>query len=109
MKYILNSAVVTTPGVYEYRLIDIEEAKKWLAEGGWESTIGYDETAKALSSLTGYNIPVCRKLVKLKAGDECLVFRLTIRLTDPRLKGKLSEKFVLENCEIGILKKVKDY
>ncbi len=103
MRYILNSAVITSPGVYIYRLIDVEEAKRWLEEGGWESTLGYEETAKALEYLTGMTIPVNRKLVKMEAGDEALVFRLTVRLDDPALKGKVGKEFVLKNCEIGIL------
>jgi len=108
VKYILNSAVITTPGVYEYKLISVEEAKRWLSKLDWESTIGYQETIDALATLTEIRVPLNRKLVKMKAGDEALVFRLTCRLNDPNLKGHLSKEFVLQNCEIGILKKIKD-
>ncbi|RLD19299.1 MAG: DNA-binding protein [Caldiserica bacterium] len=108
MKYILNSAVVTTPGVYEYRLIDIEEARRWVKEGGWESTIGYVETAFALAQLVEKPIPVNRKLIRMKAGDEALVFRLTVRLPDFRTKGNVGTDFILKHCEIGLLKKISD-
>jgi hypothetical protein len=107
MRYILNSAVITTPGRYSYRLIGIEEAKTWMREP-FESTLGYMETAIALASLTGVPVKVQRKQIQMKAGDEALVFRLTCRLDDPRLKGQLSPEFVLANCEIGILRKEED-
>ena len=107
MRYILNSAVITTPGVYEYKLITPEEAKKWLEEGDFVSTIGYQETADALEVLTGVRVCVCRTLIEMKEGDEALVFRLTVRLSDPQLKGKLTKEFVIKNSEIGILRKLK--
>ncbi len=51
MKYILNSAVITSPGEYRYRLINADEARKW-AEGGFLSTVGYEQTADALTQTT---------------------------------------------------------
>ncbi|WP_456325933.1 STIV orfB116 family protein [Desulfonauticus submarinus] len=108
MKYILNSAVVTTTGVYEYKLIDIEKARKWIRENNWESTIGYVETAFALSQLVEKPIPINRKLIRMKPGDEALVFRLTIRLPDFRAKGNVGTDYILKYCEIGLLKKIRD-
>ncbi len=52
MRYVLNSAVITTPGTYTYRL--------------------------------------------------------TCRMSDSTLKGKLTPNFVIKNCEIGLLKKEED-
>jgi hypothetical protein len=106
-KYILNSAVITSPGMYEYNFITVEEMKKWLEAGDWVSTIGYEETAKALQELTGIKIPVNRQQIKMKQGDEALIFRLTCRLDNPQLKGYLTTEFIKNNCEIGILKKIK--
>ena len=107
-RYLLNSAVITTPGWYCYRLVDVETAKKWISEGKYESTIGYVETAYALATLVGQKIQLNRKLVKMESGDEALVFRLTCRLGDPTLKGNLTPEFILQNCELGILRKLKD-
>lgn len=107
-RYILNSAVITTAGVYCYRLIPLDEAIAWLRAGGWESTIGYQETCDALSLLSGFEIPLNRRPVLMQAGDEALVFRLTCRLDNPQLKGKLSSQFVMQHCEIGILVKQSD-
>lgn len=108
MRYILNSAVITTPGIYTYRLVGVDEAKKWIERGPFESTLGYLETAVCLSAITGIPIKVNRKMVRMQEGDEALVFRLTCRLDDPRLKGQVEVDFILANCEIGILEKGKN-
>jgi len=108
MRYILNSAVITTPGTYNYRLIDTDEVKRWLDAGPFDCTIAYPETAKALESITGRLFQTNRKTTKMAKGDEALVFRLTARMSRPDLKGKLTPEFVLANSEIGILKKLDD-
>ena len=104
--YILNSAVITTPGNYYYQLIPLQKAIEWLKTHQWESTLGYQETADALEALTGIRIPVNRKLIRMQTGDEALIFRLTKRLDNVDLKGKVGVQFVMDNCEIGILKKL---
>lgn len=105
-RYILNSAVITTPGLYNYILIDAEKAQKWLADGNFDSTIGYQETCDALEKLSGVKVPCNRKQIRMQAGDEALVFRLIMRMSDPTLKGKIDDlDFILKNCEIGLLKK----
>jgi hypothetical protein len=107
MRYVLNSAVITKEGLYEYKLINVEEAKKWLEKGEFTSTIGYQETVDALRILTGKEVFVNRRMVKMDTGDEALVFRLTCRLDNAELKGKMTADFVLNNCELGLLKKIK--
>lgn len=104
-RYILNSAVVTTPGHYKYEHLSVQQARAWLLAGKFESTIGYPETASALSALTGIPIAVDRKNIKMKTGNEALIFRLTCRMNDPELKGKLTPEYVMRNCEIGLLTK----
>jgi hypothetical protein len=106
-KYLLNSAVITTPGTYSYQLINVELLKEFLKKGEWNSTIGYKSTAMALEKLTGIKIPVNRKLIKMNVGDVAIVFRLTKRIIDPSRKNEISIKEVLENCEIGLLKKTR--
>ncbi len=103
MRYILNSAVITTPGNYNYSLVSIQEAKNWIEKGGYESTIGYAETAQALSTVLGCSIRTNRKNIKMETRDEALVFRLTCRLDDPALKGGIGVEYILKNCEVGIL------
>lgn len=107
MKYILNSAVITAAGRYDYRLINADEARDWIAACNPLplSTMGYQETADAFEALTGYKFPVNRFMVQMKDGDEALIFRLTCRLNDPSLKRKITPDFILKNSEIGILTK----
>ncbi|MDW7973551.1 MAG: DUF1874 domain-containing protein [Thermodesulfovibrio sp.] len=92
MKYILNSAVITSPGIYSYEIIDIEKTKIWLKDGDILNTIGYEETIKAFNELFGTNLVLNRKMVKMETGDEALVFRLTCRLDDVNLKGNLTKR-----------------
>lgn len=105
MRYILNSAVITAPGVFEYKHITPAEALTWLQKSGWESTIGYPETAEALQRISSIKIPVNRKQIIMHLGDEALIFRLTKRLDDPSIKGAVGVNTILNNCEIGILRR----
>ncbi|GEM_PF-2599456 len=104
-RYILNSAVITAPGCYDYRLISVDAAKEWLSSSGWKSTIGYQETADALRQVTGIEIPVDRMQITMNTGDEALVFRLTTRINADD-KGKIGIDWIKENSEIGLLRKV---
>jgi hypothetical protein len=114
VRYILNSAVITGAGTYTYRLITPEDARTWLADGPYTSTIGYEETQEALRVLTGVNVHINRVGVMMEPGDEAmepgdeaLVIRLAPsmggRRIDPRLKGKLTPDEVLASFELGLL------
>jgi len=104
-RYVLNSAVITSPGVYYYKLVTPEEAKRWLGEGPFLSTIGYEETVRAFKKVFGMDLPVNRKQVRMAPGDEALVFRLKRRLENRNDKGNLGVEKVLELLEIGILRR----
>lgn len=107
MRYILNSAVVPTPGRYRDRLVTVDDARAWLAAGHWHSTIGYEETAKALEELCAVDIPVDRKVIRMEAGGKALVFRLIFppgwKRPDPGAKGGLGVDFIRAHCELGVL------
>lgn len=107
MRYILNSAVLTAPGTYVYKHITTAEARTWLHEGSFESTVGYPETCEALQRISGIEIPCNRKQITMDMDDEALVFRLTKRLITPESKGKIGVQEILENCEVGILNRVR--
>jgi hypothetical protein len=109
-KYILNSAVLTAFGEYVYKQLPLFDATFWLQTCDWESTIGYPETAEALSKISQIQIPVNRKVITMQPGDEALVFRLVFPQgyrPDPSQKGVMGQDFVLKNCEIGLLKRIK--
>ncbi len=105
--YLLNSAVITAFGTFEYEQVTIEQAKSWLNHSTWESTIGYPETAEALQQITNWKIPVNRKQIIMLPGDEALVFRLTKRLELPEMKGRQGVETILANCELGLLRRLK--
>ncbi len=87
MRYLLNSAVITGPGLYSYRLVSRDEAAEWLKEGSWVSRIGYGETAAHIQAISGVKPDICRDATPLRAGDEALVVRLKYRLQDPAQKA----------------------
>ncbi|MEM7820035.1 MAG: DUF1874 domain-containing protein [Candidatus Aenigmatarchaeota archaeon] len=112
MLYILNSAVITTPGKYSYRLIDREYAIDLLASNQWISTIGYESTAKAMSELVGMEIPLNRVTIRMKAGDIAIVFRIVLpegaERIDPKDKGQLNKIIDKGWWELGLLEKLSE-
>jgi len=105
MKYLLNSAVITAPGVYEYRLVTPQEAAAWIRAGGWVSRIGYPQTADWIEQLAGVRPELSREASVMEAGDEALVVRLRYRVADPAQKGAVPVQ--PEDWEYGILKKLR--
>jgi len=101
-RYVLNSAVLTSPGRYSYRLMGADEARDWAQRGDFVSAVGYPETAEVLSAVLGVKVPVQRVEVRMQPGDEALVFRLKTR-PEPGSKGNLGQDFLLENSEFGLL------
>lgn len=106
MKYILNSAVVTSPGDYRYALISPDDARQW-ASSGFTSTVGYEQTAEALTTLLGQPVPVDRRTITMAPGDEALVFRLVFPAGSPRIdpadKGRLARAVLDGHYELGLL------
>lgn len=105
MRYILNSAVITSEGLYRYRLLSRPQAVEWLASGRpVRSTIRYQETCDAFALMFGVEVEPNAENVTMQEGDEALVFRLTRRVTEG-MKGRLGVAQVLQegNYEIGLL------
>lgn len=105
-KYLLNSAVITSPGEYRYTIVSPEEARQW--DGGQAiSTIGYEQTAEALTQLLSRPVKVDRRTIVQQPGDECLVFRLVFPPGSPRIdpndKGRLSAALMAGQYELGLL------
>jgi len=110
-KYLLNSAVITSPGTYNYWLVAPERAKRWSTPNkSIVSTIGYEQTAEALSQILGWEVPVNRKTITMFPEDEALVFRLVFKegtsRIDPQDKGRLREEILAGNFELGLLKRI---
>lgn len=73
MKYILDSAAITSFGEYSYSPISLEDMKDWLAAGDWESNIADPDACKFLGGLIGVDIPASSKEIEMRPGDEALV------------------------------------
>jgi hypothetical protein len=53
IRYLIDIAVITSPGLYRYELVSVQEARTWLHAGKWESRVGYGETARWLDTVGG--------------------------------------------------------
>jgi len=89
-RYLLNSAVITSEGVYEYRLVTPQEATEWIRQGDWVSRIGYPQTADWIEQLAGVRPALSREASPMEVGDEALVVRLRYRVADPSQKGSVA-------------------
>ena len=109
-RYVLNSAVLTTPGTFQYRRLTIEEARKWLAAGPFQSAVSYIATAEAMGLLLGERPVVTRAHIKMAVGDEALVFRLTMSISyyerEFRSQHNVTPDFVANNAEIGLMRRI---
>jgi uncharacterized protein DUF1874 len=101
--YLLNSAVITSFNTFRYTPLTLEDAKFLLQNRLWESAIGYEATADAISTLTGVSISVNRQEITMQEDDSAIVFRLKFR-ADPTKKGEYTADFIAGNCEIGFLR-----
>ncbi len=112
MRYLLNSAVVTAPGRYTYRLVTPQEAREWAARGPYASTLGYAETAALASEILGVPVPVDRRVIRMAPGDEALVIRLALPPGSPRIdpadKGRLGQAVLAGHVELGVLTREDD-
>lgn len=132
MRYLLNSAVLTSFGAYTYAPLTRNAAEQWLHAGidhrescqygleddvpcscqswTWHSTIGYQETCAALEQLCGLPagaVPLHRVQIAMQPGDEALVFRLKLppgsARIDPKDKGQIARHLEAEHWELGLL------
>jgi len=100
--YLLNSAVLTGPGDYSYRLVTAAEALIWLREKDFISRIGYPATAEHIFRLSCIRPEINREATKMNPGDEALIVRLKYRLADPG--QKVNHAPSIEDWEYGVLK-----
>lgn len=111
-RYLLNSSVITWPGTYVYDIVTVPEAVRWVNEGPWTSFIGYEQTCRALEQLLGLrqSIPVNRRTIRMRAGDEALVFRINLPAGSQRIEGAVKGNMDMGRIlkegkyELGILR-----
>ncbi len=101
-RYVLNTAVISNPGMYVYRLITHDEAREWLSRGPVVSRVGYPATADFIRRALGVRLDLSREPTDMHTGDTALVVRLKYRLADPRPKATDSG-WGDDDFELGLL------
>jgi len=98
-RYFFSKALITTPGKYEYRIINNKEFRKWLRKENfdekWAKIILYSEIYGA-SRLESSQTP------NMEVGDEAIIFQLSKNVD----LEEVTVDYVFENCEVGILKRL---
>jgi len=82
LRYIFNTPVLTSHGVYRFSKITLDEAVAFLREGNWKSSVGHQAAADLLTQLSGVPIPLNRVRNEMEPGDVALVLRLLRRLPE---------------------------
>jgi len=91
--YLMNSSVLTSEGTFTYKRISLNEARKLTKNGEFNSAIGHQSTAHAMSKILHVDVPCQRVEIFQKPGDVVLVFKLDNRLPEGKI---LSEQEVYD-------------
>lgn len=81
---LLNAPIMTTFGVFDYQPTSVENARLLIETHGFESFIGHQATADILSKVLGIDVPVYRGEYMQQGNMTALVFKLNVRLIEPR-------------------------
>src|SRR5580698_7383103 len=83
MKPVLFNTTILTGGVGNYSLstLTVDEAKALVADG-FDSAIGHQATADALTALLGVEVPANRVAYEQQPGQEAVVLKLRGRLPE---------------------------
>ncbi|MBM7614481.1 YddF family protein [Alkaliphilus hydrothermalis] len=76
---LFNGTIATTNGIYSIQDINVESAKKLMAEKGVISAIGHKATAEILTDILEQPIPMNRIEFHQQVGQIAIVLKLNIR------------------------------
>ena len=105
-RYVLNSAVCSTDGVYHFKSITIDEAVYWLGLGPYDCFLGYIDIARTLRDLTGFKFRMRRETVKMEPRDEALIYRLQGWRPRMEEKGHIDPVEAAAMATFGLLTKL---
>ena len=104
MLTLLNTSILTSFGSYNYREINLEQARELVQNNQIQSAIGHQSTADIMTTLLEVEVPLNRIQFKQKEGETALVFQL---------KGRAPEGAILSVEELqqigftwGILERI---
>jgi hypothetical protein len=107
-RWLLNSAVIPAGGygLYQFSPATAGELADFLADGDYQSRIGYVQTAQMIAAWTGLPAPpLSREDSQLTSGDVAFIVRLRYRVDPTRKGAPISEN--PEDWEIGRLTRIR--
>lgn len=96
MIHLMNSAVMTTPGIYRTDLISESNFRDRVllahTTGSIISHLGYPQAVDFIRKLTGIRFELNRDRTDYCEGDEALILRLAYRIENPYSKGSIQRE-----------------
>lgn len=107
--YLMNSTAIVRQGLYSYKHISPETARRLIRSGRFISAIGHSGTAEMLSEWSGIHVPANRINVMLERGDIALVVKIETRLPEGKVldKNEIEALFKEGKITFGLLTRVK--
>jgi len=84
---ILNCAIITAHGNYDYQPITVSYAQNAI-KNGFVSAVGHEATAKILSEILEVKIPQNRIQAKQEIGQEAIVFAMNQRIPEGKILSR---------------------
>lgn len=106
MRLVLNCPILTAYGVFEFRKVTVEEARKFV-QTDFVSGIGHETAARFLTDVLGVPVQMNRVTTKMAPGDEALVLRIVNRLPEGKVSLTLDEQnamFAEGGIEFGVMR-----
>ncbi len=87
---LLNTAILTTEGLYKISDISLSDARLivWENSDNLDSAIGHESTAKIMSELLDIEIPMNRQNFQQMSGQKAIVFKLNGRPEEGKILSK---------------------
>ena len=108
--YLLNAPIMPNEGIYAFEIVDrqkLVDTFNNLKNNGYEvvSAIGHEATAKLLSDILNYEVPVNRIAIEFQERDVGIVVKLKQRLEEGKVLNsqELQEMIDAGMVEFGVI------